>query len=342
MKFARPQVSGIGDKKMIISKIIGSGSCLPDRVIPNSHFDYLVENADEWIYSRTGIRERRFAHADQATSDLATVAAKDALERAGINASELDCIIVGTSTPDMSLPSTGCMVQDNIGAKNAFAFDVNAVCSSFVYALEIADCFIKSGKYKTVMAIGADTYSRILDFNDKTSCPLFGDGAGAAILQAGGDKKLGIQHTYMRSDGKGWPLIQVPSSGSRTPVTAETIAAGDIYFQMAGKQVYVFATEVIPDIINKLCAKAGIEPADLDYIIPHQANIRMIDFIAKKTGFPKERFLINLDRCGNTSSASVALVLDENLRNGIIKPGHLVLTMAFGGGLTWGGLLMQF
>ncbi len=327
---------------MIISKIIGSGSCLPDRVIPNSHFDYLVEGADEWIYSRTGIRERRFAHADQASSDLATIAAKNALESAGIDATEIDCIIIGTSTPDMSLPSTACIVQANIGAKNAFAFDINAVCSSFVYALEIADNFIKSGKYKTVMAIGADTYSKILDFNDKNSCPLFGDGAGAAILSSGGSETNGIQHTYMGSDGKGWPLIQVPSSGSRKPVTVETIEGNEIYFQMAGKQVYVFATEVIPDIINTLCAKAGITPGDLDYIIPHQANVRMIDFISKKSGFPKERFLLNLDRCGNTSAASVALVLDENLRNGTIKPGHLVLAMGFGGGLTWGGLLIQF
>ena len=326
---------------MIISKIIGSGSCLPDRVIPNSHFDYLVENADEWIFSRTGIRERRFAHADQSTSDLATVAARNALERAGLSAADVDCIVVGTSTPDMTLPSTACMVQENIGAKNAFAFDVNAVCSSFVYALEIADNFIKCGKYKTVMAIGADTYSKILDFNDKNSCPLFGDGAGAAILSAGGDANTGVQHTYMRSDGKGWPLIQVPSSGSRAPVTPATIEAREIYFQMAGKQVYVFATEVIPDIINTLCARGGITPADLDYIIPHQANVRMIDFISKKSGFPKERFLLNLDRCGNTSAASVALVLDENLRNGTIKPGNLILAMGFGGGLTWGGLLIR-
>jgi 3-oxoacyl-[acyl-carrier-protein] synthase-3 len=334
-------MGGIGET-MIISKIIGSGSCLPERVIANSHFDYLVENADEWIFSRTGIRERRFARDDQATSDLATIAAKNALEMAGIDASAIDCIILGTSTPDMSLPATACIVQENIAAKNAFAFDVNAVCSSFVYSLEIADNFIKSGKYKTVMAIGADIYSRILDFNDKGSCPLFGDGAGAVILTGGGDTSCGIQHTYMRSDGKGWPLIQVPSSGSRKPVTPESIDAGEIYFQMAGKQVYVFATEVIPDIINSLCAKAGITPADLDYIIPHQANIRMIDFISKKSGFPRDRFLINLDRCGNTSAASVALVLDENLRNGTIKPGQLILTMAFGGGLTWGGLLMQF
>ena len=327
---------------MIISKIIGSGSCMPERVIPNSHFDYLVENADEWIFTRTGIRERRFAHADQSTSDLATIAARNALEAAGISADAIDCIVVGTSTPDMSLPSTACIVQENIAAKNAFAFDINAVCSSFVYALEIADNFIKCGKYKTVMAIGADTYSKILDFNDQNSCPLFGDGAGAAILSAGGDEKVGVQHTYMRSDGKGWQLIQVPSSGSRKPVTPETIDAREIYFQMAGKQVYVFATEVIPDIINRLCEKAGIQSSDLDYIIPHQANVRMIDFISKKFGFPKERFLLNLDRCGNTSAASVALVLDENLRNGTIKPGNLVLTMGFGGGLTWGGLLIRF
>jgi 3-oxoacyl-[acyl-carrier-protein] synthase III len=327
---------------MIIAKIIGSGSCMPERVIPNSHFDYLVENADEWIFSRTGIRERRFAHAGQATSDLASIAAKNALEAAGIDATELDCIVLGTSTPDMSLPATACIVQENIGAKAAFAFDINSVCSSFVYALETADNFIKSGKYKTVMAIGADTYSRILDFNDKTTCPLFGDGAGAVILRNTGDEKTGIQQTYMRSDGKGWELIQVPSSGSRKPVTAETIASREIFFQMAGKQVYVFATEVIPEIITKLCEKEGIQPSDLDYIIPHQANVRMIDFISKKTGFPRERFLLNLDRCGNTSAASVALVLDENLRNGTIKPGHLVLAMGFGGGLSWGGLLIRF
>lgn len=327
---------------MVISKIIGSGSCLPERVIPNSHFDYLVENADEWIFTRTGIRERRFAHADQSTSDLATIAARHALEAAGIDASEIDCIVLGTSTPDMSLPATACMVQENIGARNAFAFDVNSVCSSFVYALETADNFIKCGKYRTVMAIGADTYSKILDFNDKSTCPLFGDGAGAVILRNDGDEKTGIQHTYMRSDGKGWELIQVPSSGSRKPVSPESIAAREVYFQMAGKQVYIFATEVIPEIITRLCEKGGVHPSDLTYIIPHQANVRMIDFIAKKFGYPKERFLLNLDRCGNTSAASVALVLDENLRNGTIKPGDLVLTMGFGGGLSWGGLLIRF
>jgi len=327
---------------MIYSQVIGSGGYSPERVITNDHFEHLVENADEWIFSRTGIRERRFAREDQATSDLATIAAQNALQAAGISAEEIDCIVLGTSTPDMILPATACIVQANIGAKNAFAFDINAVCSSFVFALEVADNFIKCGKYKTVLAIGADTYSRILNFDDRGSGPLFGDGGGAAVLRASEEPDKGILCTYMRSDGKGWPLIQVPSSGSRKPITAETIAAKENTFQMAGKQVYVFATEVIPEIIVELCKKAGVEPSDLTYIIPHQANVRMIDFIAKKFGYPKERFLLNLDRCGNTSAASVALVLAENMNNGTIKPGDLVLTMGFGGGLSWGGMLIRF
>lgn len=327
---------------MIHSQIIGSGGYSPEQVISNDYFEPLVENADEWIFSRTGIRERRFAREDQATSDLATIAARNALDSAGISADEIDCIVLGTSTPDMSLPATACIVQNNIGAKNAFVFDINAVCSSFVFAMETADNFIRSGKYKTVMAIGADTYSRILDFQDKNTCTLFGDGAGAAILRASDTPDRGILSTYMRSDGSGWELIQVPSSGSRKPINAETIANRENTFKMAGKQVYVFATSVIPEIITELCRRAGVEPSDLTHIIPHQANIRMIDFIAKKFDYPKERFLLNLDRCGNTSSASVALVLAENMNNGTIKPGDLVLTMAFGGGLSWGGLLIRF
>jgi 3-oxoacyl-[acyl-carrier-protein] synthase-3 len=327
---------------MIHAQVIGSGACSPERVITNAFFENLVEGADEWIFSRTGIRERRFAREDQATSDLATIAAQEALKSAGIAAEEIDCIVLGTSTPDMCLPATACIVQKNIGAKNAFAFDINSVCSSFVYAMEVADNFITCGKYKTVLAIGADTYSKILDFEDKATSPLFGDGAGAVVLRATEDDDKGVLCTYMRSDGNGWPLIMVPSSGSRKPITAETIARRENTFKMSGKQVYVFATEVIPEIIVELCKKGGVQPSDLTYIIPHQANVRMIDFIAKKFGYPKERFLLNLDRCGNTSAASVALVMAENMHNGTIKPGDLVLTMGFGGGLSWGGLLIRF
>ncbi|SNB47632.1 beta-ketoacyl-ACP synthase III [Geobacter sp. DSM 9736] len=326
---------------MLYSQVLATGSGIPERVVGNDFFSYLVEDADEWIFSRTGIRERRFVTEDVATSDLATVAARKALETGNISPEELDCIIVGTSTADMILPSTACMVQKNIGAKNAFAFDMNAVCSSFVYAVETADNFIKSGKYKKILVIGADTYSKILDFQDKTTCPLFGDGAGAMILGAT-QEKTGILQSLIRSDGNGWELIQVPSSGSRAPVTPETIAARENTFKMAGKSVFVFATDVIPKIIAEVTQRAEINPNELDYIIPHQANVRIIDFISKKTGIPKERFLLNLDRFGNTAAASVGLALDENLRNGKIRKGHLVLMMGFGGGLSWGGMLIRF
>jgi 3-oxoacyl-[acyl-carrier-protein] synthase-3 len=310
-------------------------------VVTNDFFSYLVEDADNWIFSRTGIRERRFAAESQSTSDLATIAAGNALTRGNIDPAELDCIIVGTSTADMIMPATACMVQKNIGAVNAFAFDMNAVCSSFVFAVETADNFIRSGKYKKILVIGADTYSKILDFQDQTTCPLFGDGAGAMILGAT-TEKTGILQSLVRSDGKGWELIQVPSSGSRKPITAETISLRENTFKMSGKSVFVFATDVIPRIIEEVTSGAGIKPEDLDHIIPHQANVRIIDFISKKTGIAKEKFLMNLDRYGNTAAASLGLALDENLRNGVIKPGDLVLMMGFGGGLSWGGVLIQF
>lgn len=326
---------------MYYSHLLGTGGALPERVIPNNHFSYLVDDADEWILSRTGIGERRFAGENESTSDLATAAARNALNNAGIPPTEIDCIIVGTSTPDMCLPATACMVQKNIGAKNAVAFDMNAVCSSFVFAVETADNYIKSGKYGKVLVIGADTYSKILDFQDKSTSPLFGDGASAVILGASTDRK-GIIASLIKSDGSGWELIQVPSSGSRKPVTAETIANKETFFKMEGKKVFIFATEVIPQIIDEVTSRGGITPSELDHIIPHQANVRIIDFISKKTGIPKEKFLLNLDRCGNTAAASVGLALDENLRNGVIKPGERVLIMGFGGGLSWGGMLLQF
>jgi 3-oxoacyl-[acyl-carrier-protein] synthase III len=326
---------------MITAKIIGSGAGIPERVVGNEFFSYLVDDAEEWISSRTGIRERRFAAEGESTSDLAVKAAKAAIADAGISADEIDCIIVGTSTPDMILPATACMVQKEINAKNAFAYDLNSVCGSFVFSMDTADSYIRSGKAKTALVIGADTYSKILDFEDKTTCPLFGDGAAAVILRATEDG-TGIQTSFIRSDGHGWSLIQVPSSGSRKPVTAETIAAKENTFYMAGKQVYVFATEAIPELIKTVCDKGGITPADLDWLIPHQANLRIIDSVAKKHNLPKEKFLLNLQKYGNTAAASVGLALDEFRRDGTIKPGQLVLVMGFGGGLSWGGLLVRF
>lgn len=325
---------------MIRSEILGTGGYVPARVVPNAYFNYLVDDADQWIHSRTGIRERRFAAAEESTSDLATSAALLALENGGVDPLDIDCIIVATSTPDMILPATACMVQKNIGAAKAFAFDMNAVCSSYIYGMEMADNLIRSGKYKRVLLIGADTYSKILDFDDRGTAPLFGDGAGAVILGAGVSGK-GILHSAMQSDGNGWELIQVPSSGSRKPVSAESIAAKENTFKMAGKSVFTFAVDVIPRIITDLAERGGVRPEELDHIIPHQANVRIIDFISKKTGIPKEKFLLNLDRYGNTAAGSVGLALDENRRNGKIKPGELVLMMGFGGGLSWGGVLLR-
>jgi len=326
---------------MLRAEVLATGGHVPSRVITNDYFNYLVDDAESWIQSRTGIRERRFADEGESTSDLATTAALMALENGDIDPLDLDCIIVATSTPDMILPATACMVQKNIGAANAFAFDMNAVCSSFIYGLEVADNLIRSGKYRKVLLIGADTYSKILDYDDKGSAPLFGDGAGAIILGASESGK-GILQSVMKSDGKGWELIQVPSSGSRRPITAETIVAKENTFKMAGKSVFIFATDVIPSIIEDLATRGGVKPEDIDHIIPHQANVRIIDYIFKKTGIPKEKFLLNLDRYGNTAAASVGLALDENRRNGTIKAGDLVLMMGFGGGLSWGGVLIQF
>lgn len=325
---------------MPYARILATGGRVPDRVVSNTFFDYLVEGADEWIYSRTGIRERRFAAESEATSDLASAAALEALASGGVDPLSIDCIIVATSTPDMILPPTACMVQKNIGAENAFAFDMNAVCSGFVFGVETADNFIRSGKYRRILVIGADAYSKILDFQDKTTCPLFGDGAGALLLEAT-DEERGILQTLIRSDGCRWEMIQVPSSGSRKPITAETIEQRENTFKMAGRSVYTFATDVIPKVIEQLAAKAGISPCDLDHIIPHQANSRIIDVISKKTGIEPERFLLNLGKYGNTAAASVALALDENLRNGTIKEGSLVLMMGFGGGLSWGGHIIR-
>jgi 3-oxoacyl-[acyl-carrier-protein] synthase-3 len=323
----------------MFAAVRATGSGIPDRIVKNDFFSYLVEDADEWVFTRTGIRERRFVDETVATSDLATIAARDALERAGMAATELDCIIVATSTPDMIMPATAAMVQKNIGATSAFAYDMNAVCSSFVFAVDTADSLIRSGKYRTLMVIGADTYSKILDYEDKSSCPLFGDGAAAVILQA--DERPGIIQTVIKSDGSRWEMITVPSSGSRKPISAETIALRENTFKMAGKSVFVFATEMVPRLIDEIVAKAGLTLDDIDYLIPHQANVRIIDFVSKKKGIPKERFLLNLDRFGNTAAASVGLVLDENLKNGVLKPGHRVLMMGFGGGLSWGGILLQ-
>jgi 3-oxoacyl-[acyl-carrier-protein] synthase-3 len=324
------------------TRILTTGGAVPHRTVTNDCFSNLFhgKNPDEWIYARTGIRKRRFTSESESTSDLATIAARNALDKSGLDPREIDCIILGTSTPDMILPASACVVQKHLGCGNAFAFDVNAVCSSLIFSLEIADNLIRSSKYKTILVIGADTYSKILDFNDPTTCPLFGDGAAAIILQAT-TERTGLLTSIVKSDGNDWKLIQVPSSGSRRPVSAETVIQRENTFKMEGKSVFSFACTVAPRIAGELIALAGVKRDEVDFVITHQANNRIIERVSEKTGIARGKFLTNLEQYGNTAAASIGLVLDENLRSGVIGAGALVMLIGFGGGLSWGGQLVK-
>lgn len=321
--------------------IIGTGSFVPERVMTNAELEKLVETSDEWIKSRTGIQERRIAGPDEATSDLAFKAGQAALENAGISAEEVDLIIVATVTPDMGFPSTACLVQARLGAKNAACFDVSAACAGFLYALEIAQQFITSNTHDTVLVIGADKLTSIVDWTDRNTCVLFGDGAGAAVLRhrEGGH---GVISTYMASDGNLADILCIPGGGSRQPITKENAGSNINCIRMNGKETYKYAVTSMLDAANKVLADANLTPEDLACIIPHQANFRIIEAIAQRFGVPLDRFVINLDRYGNTSAAAVAIALDEANRTGRMKVGDYVLLVVFGGGLTWASSVIQW
>ena len=321
--------------------IIGTGSYVPEKVLTNADLALLVETNDEWIVSRTGIRERRIAADDEATSDLATKAALAAMENAGITAADIDLILVATVTPDMAFPSTACFVQHKIGAKNAACFDVSAACSGFLYAIEIAQQFITSHTYDTILVIGAEKLSSIVDWTDRNTCVLFGDGAGAAILQHRGGGH-GVISTFMGSDGGLADILQIPGGGSRTPTTKDNADQRLNCIKMNGKETYKHAVTSMLDAATRALADANITPADLACIIPHQANLRIIEAIASRMDVPMERFVINLDRYGNTSAAAVAIALDEANRTGRMKVGDYVLLVVFGGGLTWASSVIQW
>lgn len=325
---------------MIRASIVGTGGFVPSRVIDNSFFEDLIPGAEDWIRSRTGIQQRRFAAPEQSTSDLAVQAARNALVNAQMPSVDLDTIILATSTPDYSLPSTACIVQGSIGANRAAAFDINSVCGGFVYGLDLADALIRAGKSKNVMVIGADIYSRIIDLEDRNTGILFGDGAAAVILSPSVEG-TGIIESIVGSDGRNWGAIQVPASGSRQPVDADAILAKENLFRMEGKRVYTFATQVVPKLMSELLIKTGLPVSEIDFVIPHQANIRIIDVLAQKMKIPPERFLTNLNRYGNTAAASVGLVFHESVRDGVIRKGHKVMLLGFGGGLSWGGCIIQ-
>ena len=339
MNPATPRLRGNQPQRTV--SIIGTGSYVPERVLTNAELEKLVETSDEWITSRTGIKERRIAAEGEHTSDLASKAALAAMENAGITAEEIDLILVATVTPDMFFPSTACFVQTKIGAKNAACFDVSAACSGFLYAIEIAQQFITSHTYDTILVIGAEKLSSIVDWTDRNTCVLFGDGAGAAVLQhrSGGH---GVISTFMGSDGRLSEILQIPGGGSRFPVSKENADQRLNCIKMNGKETYKHAVNSMLDAATRALADANIKASDLACIIPHQANLRIIEAIASRMDLPMERFVINLDRYGNTSAAAVAIALDEANRTGRMQVGDYVLLVVFGGGLTWASSVIQW
>jgi 3-oxoacyl-[acyl-carrier-protein] synthase-3 len=321
--------------------IIGTGSYLPKRVLSNPDLEKMVETSDDWIITRTGIKERRIAADDECTSDLAAKAGLSALENAGISPEEVDLILVATVTPDMFFPSTACFVQAKIGAKNAACFDVSAACSGFLYAIEIAQQFITSHTYDTILVIGAEKLSSIVDWTDRNTCVLFGDGAGAAVLRHRGGGH-GVISTFMASDGGLSDILYIPGGGSRYPINKENADTRLNCIKMSGKETYKHAVTSMLDATHKVLADANLDPEDLACVIPHQANLRIIEAIADRMKLPIERFVVNLDRYGNTSAAAVAIALDEANRTGRMKVGDYVLLVVFGGGLTWASSVIQW
>ncbi len=340
MKQPQPRKSRLQKPSRSVS-IIGTGSYVPEKVLTNADLEKLVDTTDEWIVTRTGIRERRIAAEGEHTSDLASKAALKAIEQAGIVPDEIDLIVVATATPDTFFPSTACWVQRKIGASNAACFDVSAACSGFVFALEVAQQFITSHTYNTVLVIGADKLTSIVDWTDRNTCVLFGDGAGAAILRNRAGSH-GVVSTYMGSDGAFTDILQMPGGGSKIPVTKENFDQRLNTIKMSGKEVYKQAVNAMFKASETALQQSNLKIDDLACIIPHQANMRIIEAIATRMNLPLDRFLVNLDRYGNTSAAAVAIALDEANRTGRMQIGDYVLLIVFGGGLTWASSVIQW
>nr|WP_300005139.1 beta-ketoacyl-ACP synthase III [Tissierella sp.] len=321
--------------------ITGVGSFVPENIMTNKDLEEIVDTSNEWIMERTGIEERRIAEKGIATSDLSSIAAQRAMTDADVSPDEIDLILVATITGDHICPSTACMVQTQIGAINAAAFDLNAGCTGFIYALSTAKAFVKSGIYKKVLVIGAETLSTIVNWKDRNTCVLFGDGAGAAIVEAC-EEGYGILAEELGSDGTKGDVLIVPAGGSRQPTSKETVDAGLNFISMDGREVFKFAVRIMEKTSKSVLDKAGVKAEDLDLLIPHQANIRIIDSASKKLGLTSDKVFVNLNRYGNMSAASIPVALDEALKSKRIKKGQNVLLVAFGAGLTWGGSLLKW
>lgn len=321
--------------------IIGTGSYVPERILTNRELEKIVETSDEWIRTRTGIGERRIAAPEEATSDMATNAALAAMSQARVSAEQIDLIIVATVTPDMFFPATACWVQKKLGAIRAACFDVSAACSGFIYAMEIAQQFISNHVYNTVLIIGADKLSSIVDWSDRNTCVLFGDGAGAAILRNRGASH-GVIATHMGSDGEFTDILFMPGGGSRCPITSTNVDQKLNTIKMLGKETYKQAVTAMSDAADRALESAGLKYEDIACVIPHQANMRIIEAIAHRMGLPVDKFYVNLEKYGNTSAAAVAIALDEAHRNGRFKIGDYILLVVFGGGLTWASSVIQW
>lgn len=322
--------------------ILGTGSYAPENTVTNDDLAKIVDTTDEWIRTRSGISERRFAAEGENTSDMACAAAERALKASGVNRLEIDLIIVATMTPDMPFPSTSCLVQSKLGLPNVTTFDMQAACSGFVYALSIASSMLQSGNFKKALVIGAEKMSGILDFEDRSTCVLFGDGAGAAVLSLEPVAGVGILGSICGADGSNPSLLQQPAGGSAMPASNDSIAARQHFLKMNGKEIFKSAVRVMGQASTDIIEQLGYRSEDLDLVIPHQANMRIIESLAKRLNIPMEKFHNNLDRYGNTSAASVAIALDEAYRAGRIKSGDLILFVAFGAGLTWASTLIKW
>lgn len=338
-KFKNPRAKHNFEGRTV--SITGVGSYVPEKVLTNHDLEKLVETSDEWITSRTGIKERRIAAEQEFTSDLAAKAAARAIKMAGITAQQIDLIIVATITPDMPFPSTACLVQQKIGAGRCAAFDLEAACSGFIYGLEIGQQFIMSRTYDTVLVIGAEKLSSIVDWNDRNTCVLFGDGAGAVIMQNRAHSH-GLLTAVMGADGSKADLLSMPGGGSRCPATQDSVAARRHYLRMDGKETFKNAVQAMLTAAQEALRRCEVDISRIKCVIPHQANRRIIDAVGERLGVAPEQLFVNLDRYGNTSAASVAIALDEAVSSGRVARGDLILLVVFGAGLTWGAAVIEW
>ncbi|HQN37708.1 MAG TPA: beta-ketoacyl-ACP synthase III [Caldisericia bacterium] len=325
---------------MINTGILGIGTYLPEKVLTNFDMEKIVDTTDEWIVSRSGIRNRHVVAEGQATSDISLIAAQRALENAGLEAKDIDMFIVATATPDMLFPSTACIVASKLGIVGPPAFDIAAGCTGFVYALTLANSFIKSGIHKRILVIGAESLTRILDWTDRSTCVLFGDGAGAVIV--GETERNGIVHSVLGADGSGGHNLTLPAGGSALPASHETVDKRLHYVHMNGPEVFKFAVRAMAKSCKEVLEKAGMTSADINWFVPHQANIRIIESASHKLGIPMEKVLVTLDKTGNTSAATIPITIDMAVKEGKIKKGDKLLAVAFGAGLTWGAVVLEW